>query len=163
MQTQHISSKVLILVAMLAATSTSVRGQGTFKVKVVPTIVARTADSLSLAYAVTVLPGSTDSLASFLVDAPGTTLHVVPPGARLSRTTANRRGKRGVAEWSPLASLTRAGQSTPRLTVSGRGVLDIVEYWAEPEAPFSDVESDTPADSVSIPDTVIDVHGARGL
>jgi hypothetical protein len=156
-------SSMLAFAATLAATAVPAHAQGTFRVKVVPAVVARGADSLALTYTVTVLPGSTDSLIAFIVDAPGTTLHVVEPTPSTAWTTMNRWGKRGTAEWVLLERLTRAGQSTRPLAVSGRGVLDIVAYWAQPEPPFSDVESDTPADTVTVPDTVIDVRGARGL
>jgi hypothetical protein len=72
-------SSILTLVATLVAATPTARAQRTFRVSVTPRVVSRSGGSLSLSYTVTVLPGSTDSLASFIVDAPGTTLHVVRP------------------------------------------------------------------------------------
>src|ERR1700716_4294038 len=102
-------SSILTLVATLVAVTPTARAQGTFRVRVTPRVVSRSGDSLSLSYTVTVLPGSTDSLASFIVDAPGTTLHVVRPAPRTAWTTMIRWRHRGTAEWALLEGLTRAG------------------------------------------------------
>jgi hypothetical protein len=154
---------MLALAATLVATATPSRAQGTFAVRVVPTVIARARDSLSLTYTVTVLPGSTDSLLAFIVEAPGTTLNVVEPPPSSAWTTMNRWGKTATAEWVLLEGKTRAGQSTIPLPVSGHGVLGIVRYWAKPRPSYSDLETDTQADTVTVPDTVIDVQGAKGL
>jgi len=148
--------------ALLSANAIT-QAQGVFKVKVVPKVVSRSADSLSLTYIVSVLPGSTDSLAAFIVDAPGTVLHVVEPKTSTAWTTMNHWRRRGTAEWALLEGLTRAGGSTPALTVSGRGVLDIVEYWAQPDTPRSSEDTDTPADTVTSNDTIVNAIGVRGL
>jgi hypothetical protein len=138
------------------------QSQNVFNVAVTPLVVGRTRDSVSLTYTVRVLPGSTDSLAAFVVDAPGTRLHVARPQPRTSWSTMNRFRKRPTAEWMLLENLTTAGSSTPPLAVSGAGVLDIVTYWAQPEAPVPLGETDTPADTVTSTDTIVDLKATMG-
>jgi hypothetical protein len=97
---------------------------------------------------VRVLPGSTDSLSLFVIDAPGAQLRVVEPSPSSSWATRASFGGRPVAAWMLLEQLTTAGQATPALEVSGTGVLDVVTYWAKPETPWGKGETDTPAADV---------------
>ena len=136
--------------------------QGVFNVQVVPTVGTRAGDVLTVSYVVRVLPGSTDSLSIFLVDAPGTSLQVSEPAPSTAWGTRNRFRKRPVAAWMLLEGLTAAGQETPPLQVSGTGVLGIVPWWAEPEHPLPTLDSDVPADTAAAKDTIVDLRATVG-
>ena len=136
--------------------------QGTFQVVVRPHLVRQAADSISLAYTVLVAPPTADSLVSFIVDAP-TLLHADLPGPRASWLVLSKFNLRPVGWWTRLDHLTGVNDSTPPLPMTGRGLLGVVPFWAEKNAPADSVITDSPSDTSSVHDTLIVVHGAQGL
>jgi hypothetical protein len=114
-----------------------------------------------MAYTVLVVPPTTDSLVSFLIDA-ATLLHADLPGPQASWLVMTKFGKRSVASWSALDRFTGVGDSMPPLPVTGRGLLGIVPFWAEMNAPLDSVVTDSPSDTAAVHDTLVVVKGMQG-
>lgn len=136
-----------------------------FDVAVVPTLMGVTVDSITLSYVVTVVPTARDSLTSFTVDAPGV-LHVQAPTGVTGWWTSMSWHTRPTAGWGVDSAFVAPGLSTPALTYAARGAVDIVQYWAEVDAPPDTVDTVLASDSIPTPpsaDTVITLRGATGL
>ena len=86
-----------------------------------------------MSYIVTVGATARDSLASFMVDAPGV-LRVDAPGPTPEWTVGTRWRLRRVADWGKLSRPIMPADSTPALRFTARGLLDVVQYWAESDA-----------------------------
>jgi hypothetical protein len=154
------------IAAALWMTGSVLPAQNVFKVQVTPTVVGRSGNVISMRYTVQVMPGSTDSLSLFVIDAPGARLHVVEPTPSTAWATRASFSGRPVAAWMLLEQLTTAGNTTPPLEVSGPGVLGVVSYWAKPDAPWGEGEDDRPtvpaakaasADPVGVPGKTIGI------
>jgi len=141
----------------------TLRGQGSgFSVGVRPSIVAVGGDTVTMSYIVTVLPAAQDSLALFMVDAPGV-MRVSMPGAKPEWMVRTRWRQRPVAEWAKLSRLIVAGDSTPALTFTARGLLGVVQYWAQIDPPPDSLITDIPPDSSVASDTVVTIIGSTGF
>ena len=145
----------------LALCGSTLPAQGAFQVEVHPRLLSNVGDVISLTYTVRVVPPTSDSLVSFIVDAP-TIATVGLPGPRASWLTINSWRSRPIASWTRLDVFTGAGDSTPALPMSAHGVIGIVPYWAERNAPMDSVVTDLISDTASAVDTRIVVNGAHG-
>lgn len=135
-----------------------------FDVSVVPRLMALTPDSVTLSYVVTVVPTTSDSLTSFMVDAPGI-LHVQAPPGVPGWWTSMSWHARPTAGWGADSAFVAPGLSTPPLTYSARGAVDIVRYWAEVDAPLDTVDTVLASDSIPAPpsaDTAVTLRGTTG-
>lgn len=149
---------------VLAATAFAVTLPGSsaeFAVDVSPSISRVSGDSIRITYVVRVAPDATDSLTSFAVDAPAGGAVVTPPPPADWLAIDHMR-LRPIAKWVPLDRLFGAGQSTPELTLIGRGIAGIVPFWAARKAPLDSVVTDNPADASPVYDTLIVVNGQTG-
>lgn len=155
--------RAMLLGALLAGAgciSTS-GAQGRFAVGVAPRVVAHAGDSLTVGYTVSVVASGADSLAGFMVDAP-LSARVELPGPRAAWLVMNRYKARPVASWSSLCAFWGNGQSTPELSVTARGMLGIVGYWAERNAAPDSEITDIPPAPRSQMDSVVEITGASG-
>jgi hypothetical protein len=154
--------RCLARTAIAAATYAHIAcAQGTFQVVVHPQLVAQSADSISMAYTVVVAPPTSNALVTFIVDAP-TLLHADLPGPHSMWLVLSRYIKRPVGSFTRLDHFTAVGDSTPPLALTSRGILGIVPFWAEMNAPADTVISDSPADTSAVYDTLIVVKGMQG-
>lgn len=147
----------------LAAVPFTMHAQGSgFGVSVKPSVLAVAGDSVTISYIVRVVPSAHDSLTSFMVDAPGVS-RVLMPGAKPEWTVGTRWRLRPVAEWGKLSRLITPGDSTPPLQYTAHGMLDVVQYWAEIDAPLDSLITDTPPDSSLSADTTVTIKGSKGF
>jgi hypothetical protein len=118
---------------------------------------------VKISYVVHVGTATHDSLAQFVVDAP-TLLRVQLPGDPSEWFVLSASQHRSVATWAKFHGFTAPGDSTPPLTLTARGLIDIVPYWAGIVPHGDTMIVDTGADSVVAgADTVIHVEGSTGL
>lgn len=136
-----------------------------FDVSVAPMLMDVSGDSVTMSYIVTVAAGSHDSLTSFMVDAPHV-LHVQAPGAWPGWWVSTSWHVRPTAGWGKDSAFLPPGATSPPLVYSARGLLDVVQYWAEvPELPGT---VDTVLASESMPtspvaDTAVTLGGTTGF
>ena len=159
------SKCIRALVVALGLSTSSMRAPAQspgFGVSVRPAIVVAAGDTLTLTYVVTVTSTARDSLSSFMVDAPGV-LRVNMPGAKPEWTVGTRWRRRPVAEWGKIERLIMPGDSTPPLRFTARGLVDVVQYWAEVDAPLDSVITEVPPDSSLTQDTLVTIKGSTGF
>ena len=135
-------------------------GTSTFHITVDPRLVRSAGDTITMTYTVRVISPASDSLQELLVDAP-TLLRINQPGGDSAWHIGSRIGSRSVAGWGHHTHYFVAGESTPPLPVTSRGLLGIVAFWGWMVVPMDSVISDMPSDNVG-PDTVVDLPGPRG-
>jgi hypothetical protein len=155
--------RIASLMMCLATVPCTVRAQGSgFGVSVKSSVLAAAGDSITVSYIVRVLPSAHDSLTSFMVDAPGV-IRVLMPGAKPEWTVGTRWRLRPVADWGKLSHLITPGDSTPPLQYTAHGMLDVVQYWAELDAPLDSLITETPPDSSLSADTTVTIKGSKGF
>lgn len=154
-----------LFAAFVLALSTSGVAAGAqspgFGVSVVPTITARRGDTVTVSYAVRVEGNARDSLATFMVDAPGL-VTVDLPGPRDAWWIGSRYHERSVATWAKLGGLPRAGSVLPPLKYTAVGLPGVVQYWAEVDLPLDSVITEEPPDTTNAPDTTVHIKGVHG-
>jgi hypothetical protein len=150
------------LTVLVLSTNAAMLEQSTFHVSVEPRVVRNAGDTIAMTYIVHMLSPKTDSLASFLVDAPAL-VHADLPGPRKKWLVFSRVRERKAVSWSTLDRMFGAGESTPPLPLTGRGLLAIVRFWAERSEPLDSVDREHITDSLALPDTLIAINGARGF
>ena len=156
-------SSVVLLVGILAshALPPPLRREAGLAVDVRPTVTSRRGDTVTVGYTVSVSTSSTDSLASFAVDAPGITAIATPTPAS-SWLTITRMRARHIGKWVHLGQLTGPGQSTPRLELTGIGLLDVVPFWAARPGFRDSVITESPVENEAVTDTLVVVNGVQG-
>lgn len=155
------SRMVASAVLSFAPLTPTVSAQGTFRVEVTPHLVSNIGDVIAMTYTVRVVPPTTDSLVGFIVDAPSL-VSVGLPGPRASWLTLSKWRTRAIASWTRLDVFTGAGDSTPPLPMTARGVIGVVPFWAERNAPLDTVVTDLVSDTSAVFDTLIVVNGMQG-
>jgi hypothetical protein len=151
----------LLMGASLSSMRLDAQASG-FGVKVRPTVVAAGGDTVTMSYIVTVAASARDSLALFLVDAPGV-MRVDMPGQKPEWMVRTRWRARPVAEWGKLSRLVLPGDSTPALSFTARGLLDVVQYWAQIDPRADSLIVDVPPDSSLANDSLVTVTGSTGF
>jgi hypothetical protein len=154
--------RLLVLTAMLTAAAGHASAQGNLQVSVKPQVISQTGDSIKLAYTVRVLPASgADSLTQFSVlvarDA-----RVDAPTPKANWLVANTYKQRPVASWVYLVRMWGVQDAIPPLTVTARGLLGVVQYWAARREPPDTVVTSLASDTLTMQDTVVDIVGLRG-
>lgn len=136
-----------------------------FDVAIAAQLINATNDSVTLSYVVTVAATARDSLSSFTVDAPGV-LHVHAPGPWPNWWVSTSWHNRPTAGWGKDSAFLAPGTSSPPLVYSARGVLDVVQYWAEVHESLGTVDTVLASDSIpTLPaaDTVVALRGTTGF
>lgn len=153
-------SRILAGTAMFVAARANGQAPG-FGVRIAPTILSRRGDTITVSYVVHVAIGARDSLASFMVDAPGV-VTVEMPGPKPTWWVGSRWQKRPVASWGKNIARPKAGDALPALKYTAVGLPGIVQYWAEAELPLDSVITEEPPDSTDTADTTVTIKGSHG-
>lgn len=118
-------------------------------------LVTMNGDTTHVRYVLSNRAQSQESLFTFTVKAPAPVLSIVEPGSRTQWTAGTVWGSRSVATWAALGlNLVIAGDSTPPLEFSARGLPGIDTAWYGGHFPLPSTNEDNPDTTlyVDVPD-----------
>ena len=129
-------------VAVVAAPSSSIpAGRAVITVRVTPSALTVTGDTVRVSYLVTNDSSSTRTIFNFLVDAPSTGLRVETPQPSTLWYVTQHWQHRPLGNWTFLGDQGRPGRTAGPLVLSAIGLPGVVTWWGIPYLPADSVAS----------------------